>query len=492
MLNTPVPEKNLLDTADFIELLLKHLIHSKDVMVKTKELGLTGDDFVLSEYSVPLYKIFAEIALEIGEAPISQELFGVHLRTRMESGAVQQAFTDQAVDLYVGLYNDLNLNPEYFNNELKNFIKRRRQEKAKLIYAEDTDKLTEELNKIAVEIRKDEIATKATVVNPFERIIKKPIYQLNGTGLRRIDEIIGGLAYGEFGLIIGFSGGGKTALSTYMAFLNARAGKKVAYFSIEESHEDLSNRFYAQFFRVPYETLRTGTGYTELDEKFAEMHGSEEMIILSRNLKLFGLKGMNPLKPAQIGDLLDEEFEKTGFYPDVVYIDQLQFLEPDNTLKGEQTWESEKRTVSDLDVLSNRLIGGHPFTLWVNHQAKGKLKKYFSNEDLSGFKGIIHKPETVLGIGRAQPTDTEFGIFSIKSRHSKNFTLDYNGDLEFMSFADPVGADPNQTYAKPKSVVEQQQQAVVTQLDMVKQLLTNAPATANTGSIPKPSLPTGS
>lgn len=491
MFDTPVPEKHVLDTADFIELLLKHLIHSKEVMTRAKQSGLRGEDFTISEFSIPLYKIFADIALEIGEAPISQELFGVHLRSKIQSGVIQDVFSEQAIDLYVGLFNEISLNPTYINTELTNFIKRRRQQKVKALHSEDADKLLEELNKIAVELRKDEVTAQALIVNPFEKILKKSIYHLNGTGLRRVDEMVGGLAYSEFGLIIGFSGGGKTALSTFMAFLNALAGRKVAYMSIEETNEDLANRFYAQFFRVSYESLRTGTGYTELDEKFAEMIDSEDMKILQNNLKLFGLKGMNPLKPSQLGDLLDQEFDKNGFYPDVVFVDQLQFLEPDTTIKGEQLWQAEQRTVADCDILSERRIGGHPFSLWVNHQAKGKLKKYFSNEDLAGFKGIIHKPEVVMGIGREKSTSNEFGIFSIKTRHSKPFMLDYEGDLEFMSFKDPASATVNPNAKQYELPVHKSSQSVVNDLDSVKQLLNHGSTTSNTGSIPAPSIPTG-
>jgi hypothetical protein len=40
----------------------------------------------------------------------------------------------------------------------------------------------------------------------------------------------------------------------------------------------------------------------------------------------------------------------------------------------------------------------------------------------------------VLAIGRDTPQDSIVSIFSIKSRHAKNFRFDYLAELEFMNF----------------------------------------------------------
>ena len=59
---------------------------------------------------------------------------------------------------------------------------------------------------------------------------------------------------------------------------------------------------------------------------------------------------------------------------------------------------------------------------------------YFTTDEIAGFKGIVHKPETVLGIGRDGPTSNDFEIFSMKCRHAKNFRQPMFGDLTFMRF----------------------------------------------------------
>lgn len=437
---------DIYDSGDFIELLIKHLFRSKEVLARAKQLGLKGDDLITSvDFGIRLYKTFADIALDIGVGPIEMPLLGVYLRSKIESQEIHPNIIDQASQLYAWIYESNELNTEYYVNCLLPFIKHRRQERVKTENSDNTDKLRTELNRIDRDLSKEDTYAQVKVINPFKTLIKKDIVDLVKTGLLRLDVALGGgSGRAEFGIIIGFSGGGKTALASNIAVKSAMSGNKVAYMSIEESAEDLSNRCYSQIFRVNYSSLHNGSGYMELEEKFGSIDPviEERRKMLETNLRLFGLKGLSPLKPVQLFELLVKQYELDGFMPDLVIVDQLQFLEPDEKLDAEPQWQKEQRVAEDLDKMSHQKIGDKYFTLWALHQAKGKLKKNFTNEDISGFKGITHKPDTVLGIGRANPTANDFEVFSIKSRHSKNFQLDYIGDLEYMTFEDPPQGAP--------------------------------------------------
>jgi len=486
------PEKHLLDSADFIEQLLKHLLRSKEVLERAKELGLRGDDFLSSsEYGIQSYKIIADLALSIGTGPISQDLLGIHIRSYIEAGKIHDAIQEQIIDLFVGLYHG-ELNPEYFANEFKNFIKRRRQERAKLEHSDDADELAQALTKIAVDLSADEAYAKASIVNPFQQIIKKSIYQMVGTGLRRLDVSLGGgIGYGEFGLIIGFSGSGKTLMSTLMSKNAAIAGKKSAYFSFEESHEDLANRYYSQVYKIPYGELRSGAGYSELEEKFNNEYDADYRRLLIENLRLFAMKGSGHMKPSAILELLIRNYEETGFIPDVVYVDQLQFLEPEKRFKQDQSWGIEKRIAEDFDSVSHQKIGDRLVAWWLNHQAKGKVKLRFTRDDIDGFKGIIHKPETVIGIGRENERSDDFLIFSLKSRHSKGFELPYKGVLEYMSLEDPPEQSAAPVATGSYNVPPRETSVGHDPETLAK--LQNGIATriTNERSIPQPSIPEG-
>jgi hypothetical protein len=74
------------------------------------------------------------------------------------------------------------------------------------------------------------------------------------------------------------------------------------------------------------------------------------------------------------------------------------------------------------------------FAVWLLHQASGKMNKTYTNAEISGFKGVLKPADMVLAIGRESPQDNVVNIFSIKSRHAKNFCYTYLAELEFMNF----------------------------------------------------------
>ena len=62
------------------------------------------------------------------------------------------------------------------------------------------------------------------------------------------------------------------------------------------------------------------------------------------------------------------------------------------------------------------------------------MTKNFTNAEITGFKGIIKPTDMALAIGRDSAQSTVVSIFSLKSRHAKNFRFDYIAELEFMNF----------------------------------------------------------
>jgi hypothetical protein len=62
------------------------------------------------------------------------------------------------------------------------------------------------------------------------------------------------------------------------------------------------------------------------------------------------------------------------------------------------------------------------------------MTRKFTNGEISGFKGIIKPADMCLAIGRDSSQDSVVSIFSLKSRHAKNFQFDFLAELEFMNF----------------------------------------------------------
>ena len=96
------------------------------------------------------------------------------------------------------------------------------------------------------------------------------------TGLRDIDEKLGGLHQSDLVIIAGRPSMGKTALATNIAFNAANKlqqnGKKssVAFFSLEMSSEQLSTRILAEQSRIKSNDIRRGRISEEQFDKFIE------------------------------------------------------------------------------------------------------------------------------------------------------------------------------------------------------------------------------
>ena len=85
-----------------------------------------------------------------------------------------------------------------------------------------------------------------------------------GTGLRTLDQLLGGLQKSDLVILAGRPGMGKTALGTNIAFHAATTThsgedqQKVAFFSLEMSSEQLANRILASRASVPSDEIRQG------------------------------------------------------------------------------------------------------------------------------------------------------------------------------------------------------------------------------------------
>ncbi|MBR9765909.1 MAG: AAA family ATPase [Rhodobacteraceae bacterium] len=86
------------------------------------------------------------------------------------------------------------------------------------------------------------------------------------TGIRALDQVLKGLAPGDFCLIGGATSAGKTSLALEIAKNSAfRGGEGVAFVSLEMTHQQLATRLASSFARVPYAALRDAGSMSEKD-----------------------------------------------------------------------------------------------------------------------------------------------------------------------------------------------------------------------------------
>lgn len=428
--------KSILDAAEFYELLLKHLIRDNPSLQRAKELGMVPDDFMATrDAGNIIYRELAAIALDVGTAPIDLQLLKLKLKEKLESGAMPEQFITKAGDLIAWIYNT-EVVPDYFVEHMKSFIKRRREERIKLEHYEDTDRLIADLNKLAIKMDVSELHNKVEIVNPFSQLIVPDALNLIPTGFRKIDACLHGMSYGDFGLLLGFTGSGKTATATYMSEAEALLGYNAAVISAEDTMQNMVFRYYARRYRLDYSQIRKGSANLELTQMWRD-DVTVSRTLLEKHLKIFPVKGMTPISNSQVKSMLQEEFDKTGWAPDVVYMDQMQFMKMNHEPKKDMpTWEIQQQVAVECDEFSHDKIGDKPFVYWVLHQLKGNVKLRLNREDIQGFKGIDQKADTVMVIGRDGPKGNDFLFQSLKSRHSPPFEIPYKGELEYMNFTD--------------------------------------------------------
>lgn len=423
--------------AEYLELTIKCLYRDRNALQKALDLHLRPEDFG----TINIYRAFVDTALRLKSAPINPQLCLLEMKNVFPKYNLKQEDKENIINFWEYVYAEEPLNSEYIISHMAEFLKFRRYQELKVENTNYPEELVSQAGKLVSEIELKDKAEHITVIKPFEELSIVEHQECFGTGFNSVDMVAKGLALQEYGLILGHSGSGKTAMAVFSAIQNAKRRKKVLYLSLEEPGKNIANRLYSNVFRLPYTDLHRGNVLTQDDLRGAfEKMGERDKAVLS-NLQIHDLRSASPLTPRYIANYLDQLYEKTGYHPDIIYIDQLDYLEPNESTDQEARWQKYERASFQVDDLCNHLIGGeHKFAVWLLHQAGGKMSRRFTNAEVASCKGIIKPTDMVLAIGRDTPADAIVSIFSLKSRHGKNFQFDYFAELEFMNFEEHDGA----------------------------------------------------
>lgn len=420
---------NLYNDADYIELVIKCLFRDKHALQKALDLRLEPSDFG----TINIYNLFVDCALSVGEAPIGSKLCLAKAKDLFEKHAILDAQKPSILQFWEYLYNDEEINSEYVTKNLADFVKFRRYQTLKVDKINNPEELINQANKLVTDIQLKDSTEGVVEFNPFSQLVLVEHKDSLMTGFPAIDALARGLNYQEFGMILGHSGSGKTAMAVYSAIQNAKAGKKVLYLSLEEPAQNICSRVYSNIFRINYTDLHKGSVLIQNDLRlaFEAMDCREKQMM--QNLNIHDLRNITPITAKYIESYLDKLYQTSGYHPDLIYIDQLDYLTATGHFDAE--WQKYSKAAFEVDDLCDHLIGGeHPFSVWLLHQATGKMTRRFSNGEISGFKGIIKPTDMCLAIGRDSSQDQIVSIFSLKSRHAKNFQFDYIAELEYMNF----------------------------------------------------------
>ena len=314
------------------------------------------------------------------------------------------------------------------------------------------DALSMKLSQIAVELPTAGNVAKSNVIFPFRQIATRQVSQGVPSGLKELDAIIGNFGFGEYSLITGFSGGGKSLTTMHTAKNAALLGFKSTFLSLEEPAENVTQRLYADVFNISYSDLHKGrVMLMDLEQRLNNLDDVQKQLV--QNIAIVGLHDHGAVSYK----VMQHELEKLadmGHATDLVIADQLENMVPVHTTKTMSGWEKLETCGKEFNDLTHMKIRDtKPFAGILVHQVNGKLKETFTREDLAGFKGLDKPADNMFGIGRANQMIEEVNLFSLKCRHSKNFAIKYQVDFEHMRYKEKLSF---KQYEKPKE--EQQAQ----------------------------------
>lgn len=166
------------------------------------------------------------------------------------------------------------------------------------------------------------------------------------TGLIDLDKRIGGLAAANLLILAARPSMGKSALALIIAYYLARQGKRVAFFSLEMSTEELQQRLISYITGIPFDRMKKG------DCSFAEYGRIREAGDDLRSLPLFiDETGAVPL--AKIASRSRRMKRTAGL--DLIVVDYLQLITVDRGRSSDSRTQEVSQITQGLKALAKDL-----------------------------------------------------------------------------------------------------------------------------------------
>lgn len=247
----------------------------------------------------------------------------------------------------------------------------------------------------------------------FSNLIKTDpsLYSPIQTGLREIDDSVGGLFKTEVGLIQAMPGGGKsTCLMNFGLAPMLGSGKKIVLATLEMSKRQYWWRLASRLTGIPYKTFKFGHLTEEQTKDVQEMF---------ENMKDAGLRFeiLHFPRGATAKDI-ENAILDLPYQADLLIVDYLNRMHADTKFGADQNWLSTGAAMEELCGVASSIYLGAGVGIWTGQQLKsgkeGQRNQTTSDAAFSAVPG--HHAHCVLYI-----TETKDGHFmgSAKWRDGK-------------------------------------------------------------------------
>ena len=231
------------------------------------------------------------------------------------------------------------------------------------------------------------------------------------THYNAIDTLIGGFQAGNFSILAGATGMGKTAMALNLAVRMAENNTKVLLFSLEMNNLELFTRLAGIETGISTEKLRNRTLTAWEFDKLQQFKGSDLFETLNRNIKLDEQANLDINKIEAIGRKTDA---------DIIFIDYLGLIKGDKKNNTYEEISDVSRRLKLLAIEINKpIIALHQ----LNRDMKNRSDKRPTLSDIRDSGKIEQDADFILMAYRPSyyfddADKTEYQLIIAKSRHS--------------------------------------------------------------------------
>lgn len=231
-------------------------------------------------------------------------------------------------------------------------------------------------------------------LNILEKRIKGEVSPIR-TGLTGLDNKISGFSGGDLVTIFAFSGIGKTTLAAQIGLNNIRNNKKILFFSLEMTREQVRDRLISNLTNIPFKNIRSGQlNDNELDKviKASAYLSANNKLLISTEDELLNITSK-----------IQVEVMKNNI--DIIFIDYINLINITGNNKEEHYKVAEcTRLLKKLAIKINKPIvilaqGKQECASKITNKNLNVWEKVAVN-DIAGGASIYRDSDIVIGMYR--------------------------------------------------------------------------------------------
>lgn len=268
---------------------------------------------------------------------------------------------------------------------------------------------------------------------------------------------------GNLHIFVGAPNIGKTILLGNVAEAYAQTGHNVLFISLEMSEKDMAERMGSNIFNIKMDDYENRVG--QIENIIADFKNKPSITPRGE----IWLKRMYEATPNEIHQLRARKEKELGVKIHVVVVDYLGEMGNDQGTKQDNAYTTYLYHKQNASALFNNAGRGDYIVITAHQSSEIDVDaEDITLADLSESKGILHRPDSVIGIiqSRAMKQNREYRLKSLKARHSKykNYSVDLNIDYQYMRMtcgglrdADTMGGEEIETISNRQSFYEEPQ-----------------------------------